>query len=134
MKDGGSVGSNMGPEQGDLRDLFADLLQQCGDSAYNTAFRLAGNEQDARDLVQQAFLKALEHLDQYDPSRPFKPYLMKILHHLYLDSLRRYDRKHVVSLNAETPSEGSSWEEILPSHALTPLEELSQKEVEHLVQ
>ena len=57
----------------DKQELFADLLSKCGDAAYNFAFRLAGNEADARDLVQSAFFKALQNIKSFDPSKPFQP-------------------------------------------------------------
>ncbi|MHC5543107.1 RNA polymerase sigma factor, partial [Singulisphaera rosea] len=34
--------------------------------AYSVAYRLLGHEQDAQDAVQDGFLKALAHLDDFD--------------------------------------------------------------------
>lgn len=114
--------------------LLADHLGRCGDAAYNAAYRLTGNDSDARDLVQQAAVKALSHFDQFDRARSFEPWFFTILHHVFLDTVKRYDRRHVVSLDAETLLEGASWTDILPSREPGPLEELDQKELEETMQ
>ena len=36
---------------------FETLLQRCADKAYNFALRLSGNDADAQDIVQEAFVK-----------------------------------------------------------------------------
>ncbi|MBV9081019.1 MAG: sigma-70 family RNA polymerase sigma factor [Elusimicrobia bacterium] len=116
------------------RSLFEENVRRCNDKAYNFAFRLTGNEQDARDLVQEAFSHALEHLARYDPKRPFEPWLNRILRNIYLDSVRRYDRKHTVSLDGPSPIEDMPWENIIPGKDRTPAEQADKKETEQLVQ
>ncbi len=68
---------------------FSELIRRCGEKAYNFAYRLAGNEQDARDLVKEAFTRAYEHFGSYDPDRPFDSWLLRILHTVFLDGVRR---------------------------------------------
>ena len=118
----------------DAQELFEQNLRRCSDKAYNFAFRLTGNEQDARDLVQEAFSHALEHLGRYDPKRPFEPWLNRILRNIYLDSVRRYERKHTVSLDGPSPIEDMPWENIIPGPDRTPSDQLDRKETGHLVQ
>ena len=118
----------------DRQELFSDLLSTCGDAAFNFALRLSGNESDAQDLVQQAFLKALENIQSFDPSKPFRPWLNTILHNLYVDQVKRYERSHVVSLDAPSPVEDGSWSDILSDSILTPLEQMTQAEIDSTVQ
>jgi len=113
---------------------FAGMVQRCGEKAYNFAFRLAGNGQDARDLVQEAFSHAFRHLDKYDPTRPFEPWLNRILKNIYLDGVRRYAHKHTVSLDGASPLEGVSWENIIAGNDKTPAEKLDQEEINVMVQ
>ena len=114
---------------------YEELLRRCADKAYNFALRLSGNEQDAHDLVQEAFLRGFEHRDRYDPSRPFEAWIGRILKNAFLDAMRRYERRHVVSLDAPTPTEReSAWEEILPGHDPGPMETLLKSEEEAMVQ
>jgi len=109
-------------------------VRRHGDKAYNFAYRLSGNESDARDLVQEAFSRAFEHRDRYDSSRPFEAWLIRILHNIYLDGVRRYEKSHVVSIDAPSPIEDAGWEEILPSPDSEPIDAAIQKERDHMVQ
>ena len=113
---------------------FADLLRQAGDKAYNFAYRLAGNEQDARDLVQEAFARALEHVGSYDWSRAFDSWLLRILHNIFLDGTRRLAHRRTVSLDAPAPVEDASWENILPAQEISAADELIRRESIDMVQ
>ena len=44
--------------------------------AYRVAYRLLGQEQDAQDAVQEGFLKALRHLDDFDGRSGFRTWLL----------------------------------------------------------
>ena len=113
---------------------FADFITRYGEKAYNFAYRLAGNEQDARDLVQEAFSHALKHIEKYDRTRPFEPWFNRILKNIYLDGVRRYEQKHTVSLDGPSPLEDVPWEHIIPGWDPTPAEQLDKKETHQLVQ
>lgn len=43
-------------------------------------YRLSFDRELAEDLTSEVFLKAFEHFDSYDPSRPFQPWIFKIAH------------------------------------------------------
>ncbi len=118
----------------EARQLFEENARRCSDKAYNFAFRLTGNESDARDLVQEALSHALEHLNRYDPKRPFGPWLNRILRNIYLDGVRRYERKHSVSLDGPSPIEEMPWENIIPGPDRPPSEQLVKQETSLLVQ
>ncbi|MEK7233766.1 MAG: sigma-70 family RNA polymerase sigma factor [Elusimicrobiota bacterium] len=115
-------------------EAFADLLRQSGDKAYNFAYRLAGNEQDARDLVQEAFARALGHIGSYDPSRAFGSWLLRILHNIFLDGTRRLAHRRTVSLDAPAPVEDASWEDILPAKDMSAADELIRCESIDMIQ
>ena len=113
---------------------FSELIRRCGEKAYNFAYRLAGNEQDARDLVQEAFARAYEHFGNYDPSRPFDTWLLRILHNIFLDGVRRFSHSHTVSLDAPAPVEDTSWEELLPAPDKEPTHGMERRESDSLLQ
>jgi RNA polymerase sigma-70 factor (ECF subfamily) len=112
---------------------FSELIRHCGEKAYNFAYRLAGNEHDARDLVQEAFARAYEHFGDYDRSRPFDTWLLRILHNIFLDGVRRFSHSHTVSLDAPAPVEESTWEELLPAPDKEHGSELEKTESERLL-
>ena len=101
--------------------------------AYNFALRLTGNDQDARDLVQEAYARALRNIETFDPDRPFSAWFNRILKNIYLDGTRRYDRNHVVSLDGPPPKEDTSWDQIVPGPDETPEQSYSHKEAHDLV-
>ncbi len=117
-----------------LERPFEDLLREHCEKAYNFAWRLVGNEPDARDLVQDALMKAYANFQSYDKSRPFDSWLIKILQNVYIDGLRRESRHPAVSLDAPLATVDKSWEEILPNKETSPLDHLTQQENLDLIQ
>lgn len=113
---------------------FSELIRSCGEKAYNFAYRLSGSEADARDLVGEAFAKAYENFERYDPARPFETWLFSILHNIFLDGVRRYAHGRTVSLDAPTPVEESGWDEILPGDDERPGSALERQEADGMVQ
>lgn len=82
---------------------FWARAQRHGDKLYNFAWRLAGNEADAADLVQEALARAFAARDRYDPGRPFDAWVGRILHNVFMDNMRRYERRNAVSFDAPLP-------------------------------
>ncbi len=57
------------------------------------------NDETARDLTQETFLKAFRALHQFDVNRPFKPWLLRIANNATLDYLRSKQNKEELSLD-----------------------------------
>ena len=69
-----------------------------GASLIAVAYRLLGHEQDALDAVQDGFLKAVTHLDDFEGRSGFQTWLMRIVTHAALDSGRKRGRRATLSL------------------------------------
>ena len=67
-------------------------IRQYGRRLYGLCLTLCGNRQDAEDLYQDTWLRVLHHLDRYDPSLPFEPWLTQICVNTYRNALRRMRR------------------------------------------
>ena len=67
------------------RDAFGELVERYLQRAMSLAMRLLRHREDAEDLVQDAFLSALQHIDSFDLSRPFWPWLSRIIVNRGLD-------------------------------------------------
>ena len=82
-------------------DGFAreELFRRHWGVAYRVAFRLLGHDQDALDAVQEAFLKAVTHLDDFDGRSGFRTWLLRIVTNAALDTGRRRGRRSTLSLN-----------------------------------
>jgi RNA polymerase sigma-70 factor (ECF subfamily) len=74
--------------QGD-QDAFAEIVYAYQDAVYNLCYRILSDSAEAEDAAQEAFLRAYLNLQRYDPSRPFKTWLLTIASNHCIDRLRR---------------------------------------------
>lgn len=58
---------------------FDELIRRHSKRAYALAYRLLGHREDAEDLVQDAFIQALDRIDTFERGRPFAPWFFRIL-------------------------------------------------------
>lgn len=63
---------------GDL-GAFDVLVRRYVRRGFSIAFRILGQREDAEDLVQEAFLAALQAIDAFRPGRPFGPWFHRIV-------------------------------------------------------
>lgn len=75
------------------REALAELVRHHQDAVYHLALRLLDDPEEARDVAQEAFVRALTHLDRFDPGRPFRPWILRIAANLAQDRLRRARRR-----------------------------------------
>src|SRR5216683_1970109 len=68
-------------------DAFGDLVQRYQTSVYNVCFRLLGEAGASEDQAQEAFIRAFQHLDQFDLERPFGPWVRRVAANLCLNQL-----------------------------------------------
>jgi RNA polymerase sigma-70 factor, ECF subfamily len=73
--------------RGDL-EAYGELVQRHSRRAYSIAYGILHHRQDAEDVVQDAFTRALQRIDDVDTSRPFHPWLYRIVLNLAI-SFRR---------------------------------------------
>jgi RNA polymerase sigma-70 factor (ECF subfamily) len=66
---------------------------------------VTGDDHDADDAAQEAFLSALDRIETYDRGRPFGPWLMRIATNAAIDLLRRQTvrRAEVLPETARSP-------------------------------
>src|SRR5947208_10751283 len=71
------------------RAAFGALAQRYAGVARRVARAVLSDPDDADDAAQDALLSALVKLDQYDPRRPFGPWLLRIVANAATDRRRR---------------------------------------------
>ncbi|MCZ7527452.1 MAG: sigma-70 family RNA polymerase sigma factor [Acidimicrobiia bacterium] len=79
---------------------WEDVAREHGRFLYNVAYRLAGNEDDAADLVQEALLRIRRGLATYRPGS-LEGWLARIVTNVFLDEVRRRKRRPTVALPGE---------------------------------
>ncbi|QHN04638.1 RNA polymerase sigma factor [Granulicella sp. WH15] len=71
------------------RAAFDSLVRRYDQSVLRLALHMLGNEQDAQDVYQEAFIKAYRHLGNFRFECSFYTWLYRIVTNLCLDQLRR---------------------------------------------
>ncbi|MEZ6062865.1 MAG: sigma-70 family RNA polymerase sigma factor [Planctomycetaceae bacterium] len=74
-------------------DAFGRLVLRYERRVTKVIRRFMPDQDIAQDLTQEAFLRAFDRLEQFDPSRRFGPWLFRIAVNLTYDHLRKIKRK-----------------------------------------
>ncbi len=85
---------------------FEELLSSHVRSIYRVAYRLAGNADDAEDLMQEAVAEAFRAFDRYQPGTYFDRWVYRIMQRTHIDWIRRRGRRPEISFDAPTGPEG----------------------------
>jgi RNA polymerase sigma-70 factor (ECF subfamily) len=72
---------------------FTELTKPYMKSLKNTAFRLARNEEESEDLLQETLFKAYRGFASYTPNTNFRAWIFKILINTYLTHYRKMVRQ-----------------------------------------
>jgi RNA polymerase sigma-70 factor (ECF subfamily) len=91
------------------RDAFAREAMVHLDHLYRVGFHLARHNDEAQELVQETFARALAACDQFHPGTNMKAWLTKILHNLFFD--RYHQRKRWISTDDPTYEGSDLWRE-----------------------
>ncbi len=59
-------------------DAFGELITRYQRPVFNTVLHMVGDAEDAREVCQQAFMKAYEHLASYDRDRKFFSWIYRV--------------------------------------------------------
>ena len=76
------------------------------DSLYNTAYRMTRNSEDAEDLVQETYLKALKGFVSFQQGTNFRAWMYRILRNTFLTSRSGLSVKMTVPLDREEDAVG----------------------------
>jgi RNA polymerase sigma-70 factor (ECF subfamily) len=87
-------------------EAFGELVDRYERPLFNAALRLLGDREEARDATQSAFVKAWQHLDQFDRSRRFFSWIYRITLNESLNRATR--RKKAEPLDERLVDRGAS--------------------------
>ena len=74
------------------RSAFEQLVLQKRDRAYRIALNIVGDEDEAKDVAQSAFIRLWSVIARYDEALPFDPWFSRIVVNLAIDAYRRRQR------------------------------------------
>lgn len=87
---------------------FDALVRRYLRRAHAVAYRLLQHREDAEDLVQDAFMTALEKIDTFQTGRPFGPWFFRILTNRGQNLRAARARRATLPLPAETETPAPS--------------------------
>lgn len=117
-------------------ETFESLMRQYERQVYNVAYRMTGNREEAKDLTQEAFLRAFRAFRSYVPGTAFDRWLFRIVSNLYIDQVRRKSARkfRIESLDAPIRIGGQEIERTVPDSSMSPEEVLTEQEMSYRVQ
>ena len=90
----------------ELDRAFESFYREHLRDVYSYAYYRIGNQHDAEDLTEQAFLQAYRHFDRArreSDGRPLRPWLIRIAHNLALNYYRDRSRRPQTPLESADP-------------------------------
>jgi RNA polymerase sigma-70 factor (ECF subfamily) len=84
-------------------EAFGELVDRYRAPVVRLAYSLTHDPDDAKDIAQDAFLRAFRRMQSFQPDRPFSRWLFVIARNVSLDAIRRKRRSLTV-----LPSERST--------------------------
>jgi len=102
---------------------FEELVARYSRHVYAVAYRVAGNEADAKDLSQEAFVRVWRALRRIEPGAPLEGWLHRIVTNLYIDLLRRRPKVRIQSLDEPVATDSGE----MPRERLDPNVDVERK-------
>jgi RNA polymerase sigma-70 factor (ECF subfamily) len=107
------------------QDAFGILVQRYQRRLTAFLSQLVGDMELARELSQEAFVRAWSALERFDPRYRFSTWLFRIAHNLGIDQLRR--RRLQTAPLYRTDSDGDEVEVVVPDLDKDPLGHLENR-------
>ena len=112
---------------------FGEIVERHKDRLHNTVYRLVGSAEDARDLVQDTFVKAYENLEHFRGSSSLYTWLFRIAVNTSLSHRRK--RKWVqMGSPAGSDDDSNPGDAVIDPASADPADPLVAAETEALVQ
>ena len=88
-------------------EAYGQLVRKYQDRVFNACWRICGHLEDARDLTQEAFLRALENISAFRQRSGFYTWIFRVAVNLALSHRRRDGRRRTISLDQPTDPRGT---------------------------
>ncbi len=114
--------------QGD-KNAFRPIVERYQNRIFAMVVGMVRDEAEARDLVQNAFIKAYQNLDTFRLDSSFYTWLYRIAMNLAIDSCRKRRRRKTGSFDEAVAARDEDGEMLELHHTDGPAEALQRKEL-----
>jgi RNA polymerase sigma-70 factor, ECF subfamily len=112
---------------------FESLVKKYDRNVFRIANHITHNREDAEDVVQDAFLKAYENLEQFQGQSKFYTWLVRIAVNEALMKLRKRRPERTVSLDEDVKTEEDSLPREVADWSPNPEQQYSQAELKDIL-
>jgi len=119
--------------QGGDRAAFNALIRKYETRAYQYAYRLTRNPEEASDVVSEAFVRVFNALHNFKGQSAFTTWMYRILTNCYLDH-RKKDKGRTVSLEATFQTSDGDIERQVEDPGKTPSQQFEKTQREQTLE
>lgn len=115
---------------------WMQLMRLHQEPVFRLAYLILGDADEAEDVAQDSFVRAYQKLDQFDPQRPFRPWLLQICKNLarnkqrslsrYWHAIQRFFQANSDAYVVAAPNEEAAEAQLL-WHAVQQLRPMAQE-------
>ncbi len=88
-----NLGESMAYESSNKQEVFDKEFMPHIDAMYNFAYRLTLDEDDAKDLVQETYMKAFRFIKSFEAGTNAKAWLFRILKNSFINNYRKASKQ-----------------------------------------
>lgn len=115
-------------------EAFETLIQSHQKKVYNIALRMTGNPEDAKELAQDAIVRAFTSIRKFRGDSSFSTWLYRITMNVCTDFLRKRNRAVMISMEQGAAANENSQSIQIEEEAPGPDELAEKKQLKKLVQ
>lgn len=114
-------------KQGNIT-AFEKLITSYEKVVYNISYRMFNNEEDAKDISQEVFIKFYKNLDKFDGTSKVSTWLYRITVNTCIDEMRKRKGKETSSIDEVISMDEGDLKKQYQNDSKTPEEKLISKE------
>ncbi len=114
-------------QNGDL-ESFEELIEEYQLLAFNIAYRMTSNKEDANDMTQEALIKVFKSIKHFRFDSSFSTWLYRIVTNSCIDMIRKNSKIKTYSVDNTIETEEGSYQKEMVDNKELPDEVLERKE------
>jgi RNA polymerase sigma-70 factor (ECF subfamily) len=122
----------MKSQNGDL-DAFNQIVRKYEKTLYNFSKRLCGNDDDASDISQEAFVRAYSALRSFRGDSSFTTWILRIATNIYLDNRKKVMAHPTQSLDETIENDDGAMEKQLKGDSPDPFDIVEKNEKSNII-